>query len=81
MLIPIYPIKEGVWSFNEQPGEPVLVDVPEGSKLLEVKSVGVMLFVPSLTCRFTRSAWNPRQVITEAFKPDGRFEVAEVAHA
>lgn len=81
MLIPIYPIKEGIWSFNLQPGEPVQVEVPEGSELLEVRSVGVMLFIPSPTCRFSRTAWNPRQVLEEASNRDGRFKVVEVEHA
>lgn len=76
MVVLIYPIAKDVWSFREQDGEPVRVEVPKGSELLEVRTVGLMLFVPNATFPFIRGGWNPRQTIAEAGRLGGRFKFA-----
>jgi hypothetical protein len=42
------------------------VEAPAGSELLEVKSVGLMLFVPNAVFPFIRGGWNARQTLAEA---------------
>lgn len=76
MVISIYPIDNRAFSFRKQPGvKPVRVRVPRGSELLEVKGLGLELFVPSQTDQLVRGAWNPRAVLAEASREGGRFKL------
>lgn len=76
MTISIFPIGERDFSFRKQPGvKPVRVRVPRGSSLLEVKGLGLELFVPIQTDQLVRFAWNPRAVVAEASREGGRFKL------
>lgn len=75
MVISIFPIdaSRGIWSFREQPGtEAVRVRVPPGSRLREVKSVGMLLFVPG-SDPLIRLAWSANDTMREASREGGRF--------
>lgn len=77
MLIAIYQLRWDVWSFSPEPGvAPIEVRVPAGSALLPVKSIGLMLFSPSLRDPCIRVAWNANQVMREVQVGSARFKLA-----
>lgn len=74
MLIHLFPLAPSVWSFRKEPEtSPIAIEVPEGSALLPVRSIGMMLFVPTLDDPVIRSGWSANQTYAEACKGGGRF--------
>lgn len=77
MVVAIYPICErrNIWSFRPQPGaKPVKVRAPRGSSLLEVKGLGLELFVPAAADPLQRHAFHANQVMRAA-RQGGRFKL------
>lgn len=74
MVIHLYPINEnrGIWSFRPQPNaKAIRVRVPAGSALREVKTVGLVLFVPGEDPAVL-GGWSANQVMREI---GGRFSL------
>lgn len=75
MVVLVYPLALGGWSFREQESEPIEIEVPAGSRVAEVKSIGAVLFVPSEGDPLQSMAWFPRGLLAEANRHGSRFRV------
>lgn len=83
MLISLFPIctARNIWSFRPQPDTtPVQVRVPKGSKLREVRGMGLgmstLLFVPSEWDKLCLGGWPANAVWREA-QAGGRFKLVK----
>lgn len=75
MVVAIYPLPSGSWSFARSSARPTRVRVPRGSVLRLTKLFGYLLFIPSTGDPLQLLPWSASQVFDEAGKGDAGFQL------
>lgn len=79
MVVSLYPLPSGAWSFARNSARPTRVRVPRGSVLRFTKLFGFLLFVPSSGDPLQLLPWSAPEVFEEAGKGNAGFQLQKRA--